>query len=266
MRFVVFAVCWAVLSNLSSACLAADFPYRGNYPEIAVVELRDLKAGYDSGDFIIIDVRSKAEFDVIHIKNAISVPYSNATFTKELRTIVRGNPGRKIAVYCNGIDCIKSYKAAEDALYAQIGNVFAFDAGIAVWAQTYPGATMLQGKELDTPGQKLFPEEKFNKACLDYDAFKVKADGTNAVVIDARDPIQRKHKLPGMDKAMPIPMDKLVQNVIRKGNMKDKELYIFDQVGRQVNWLMYYLVQNDYSDFYFLRGGATAVLQEQEYR
>ena len=57
-----------------------------------------------------------------------------------------------------------------------------------------------------------------------------------------------------------------IKNIIDKGNMKDKSLFIFDQVGKQVNWLMYYLVDNGYSNFYFLDGGATAVLKSQDYR
>lgn len=41
---------------------------------------------------------------------------------------------------------------------------------------------------------------------------------------------------------------------------------IFDQVGKQVRWLMYYLVNSGYTNYFFLDGGATAILKEQEYR
>ena len=45
-----------------------------------------------------------------------------------------------------------------------------------------------------------------------------------------------------------------------------KSVLIFDQVGKQVRWLEYYLVANGYKQYAFLSGGATSVLQEQEYK
>jgi len=48
--------------------------------------------------------------------------------------------------------------------------------------------------------------------------------------------------------------------------MKDKQLVIFDQVGKQVLWLMYYLEDKGYKNYYFLKGGATSVLKKQKYR
>ena len=251
---------------LVSPALAADFPYRDYYPEVKIIEATDLKAGYDRGEYVIVDVRSAAEFQAIHIKGAVNLPYADARFSEGLKTLAKENPGKKIAVYCNGETCIKSYKAAEDAVYASLTGVSAFDGGIGSWARAYPAATLLSGKELSAPAQQLISEEQFRSACLDFAAFKEKAAAGNAVVIDARDPIQRKEKLPGLDQALQIPMDKLVDNIIAKGNMKDKELCIFDQVGRQVNWLMYYLVAQGYTNFHFLDGGATAVLKKQEYR
>lgn len=266
MRYVA---CWTVsllLTLLALPAVANNFPYREYYPEVNIVELADLKAGYDRKEFVIVDVRSVAEFEAIHIKGAVNLPYSNAQFSDNLKNFAGKHPGKKIAVYCNGFTCIKSYKAAEDAVYTNMPNVYAFDGGIGAWARAYPADTLLNNKEISAPEQQLISEERFKSSCMDFASFKEKAKGSNAVLIDARDPIQRKEKLPGLDQAMLIPMDKLVENIITKGNMKDKELYIFDQVGRQVNWLMYYLVANGYTNFHFLDGGATTVLKTQEYR
>lgn len=255
-----------LLSLIALPTLATDFPYREYYPEVNIIELTALKTGYDRGEYLIVDVRSAAEFEVIHIKGAVNLPYSNAKFSENLKNFVRKNPGKQIAVYCNGFTCIKSYKAAEDAIYSGLTNVYAYDGGIGAWASAYPTDTLLSGKEISAPAQQLISEDRFRNACLDFASFKKKAVADNGVVIDARDPIQRKAKLPGLDQALQIPMDKLVENIIAKGNLKDKELYIFDQVGRQVNWLMYHLEANNYSKFHFLEGGATAVLKTQEYR
>jgi len=267
MRYLIFMGCCGVVFFLVSSSIAGDFPYREKYPEVNIVELADLKSGYESGDFIIVDVRSKVEFETIHIKKAINVPYGNANFTKDFNRIARKDLSRKIAIYDNGHNCIKSYIAATDAFdFASIPNIYVFDAGITAWAKAYPSATLLLGGELKNPGTQLHSEGNFTNKKLDFDTFKNKAAGSKGLVIDLRDPIQRKEKLPGLENALPIPIDKLVRNIISKGNMKDKQLFIFDQVGEQVKWVMYYLVANGYTDFYFLDGGATAVLKEQNYR
>lgn len=250
----------------SSFCLAEDFPYRKDYSNVKIVDLEDLKAGYDNGTYIVVDVRSKIEFDTIHVKGAVHDSLSDKDFIDRLQSIVAQNPGKKIAVYCNGITCTKSYLAAQKAQEAGMENIYAFDAGIPAWANAYPSETRLVGKTITDPAKQLIPKSEFKKLLLDFDQFKKMAESPNAVVIDARDPIQRTHKLPGFEDAMPVPLDKLISNIINHERMKDKRLLIFDQVGKQVRWLMYHLVDKGYTDYYFLDGGATSVLKEQDYR
>ncbi|MHB8810748.1 MAG: rhodanese-like domain-containing protein [Desulfobulbaceae bacterium] len=214
----------------------------------------------------MVDVRSDIEFETIRPKKAQHVNLTNQNFLPNLKTLVEANPGKKFAVYCNGVTCLKSYHAAQQAKEGGLPNVLAFDAGIPAWARAYPVETLLIGKELSDPDKQLIPKSEFQKYCVDFATFTQKAAEPNTVVIDARDPMQRTEKLPGFEKAMPIPLDKLIRNVVSKGNMKDKKLLIFDQVGKQVDWLQYYLVEYGYKDYLFLEGGATSVLKEQKYR
>jgi rhodanese-related sulfurtransferase len=251
---------------INSVCFAVELPFRKDYPDVKVVELEDLKVGYDNGKFIVVDVRSNLEYNVIRVKNSYHVDLAKTAFVENLQALAVQHPNKNIAVYCNGGTCLKSYKAAMDASESGADNVFAFDAGIPAWANAYPSETLLLGKEVSDPKKQLIPKSELKKFTLDYELFKQKATVINAVVIDARDPMQRMQKLPGFEKALPIPLDKLIKNVINKGNLKDKQLMIFDQVGKQVQWLMYYLVDQGYSNFFFLEGGATSVLKEQEYR
>ncbi|GAB4335063.1 MAG: hypothetical protein Kow0089_04600 [Desulfobulbaceae bacterium] len=255
-----------VLSMSGTTCLALELPYRKDYPDVKVVELADLKEGYDNGSFLVVDVRSTLEYDVIKIKGAYHINLAHADFIPNIQALAVQFPEKKIAVYCNGTTCLKSYKAARDASEAGMNNVYAFDAGIPAWANAYPEATLLLGKVLTDPAKQLIPKSELKKRTLSYQEFKQKAKEPNTVAIDARDPMQRTKKLPGFEKALPIPLDKLIKNVINKGNLKDKQLLIFDQVGKQVRWLMYYLVDQGYSNYYFLEGGATAVLMDQQYR
>ena len=54
LRFIIIGL---IFSLVSSVCLAEDFPCRKNYPDVQIVELEELKAGYDDGSFVIVDVR-----------------------------------------------------------------------------------------------------------------------------------------------------------------------------------------------------------------
>ena len=51
-----------------------------------------------------------------------------------------------------------------------------------------------------------------------------------------------------------MPMDRLVK-LLKKGEFKDKQMLIFDAVGKQVRWLQYHLEDNGYSNYYFLNKG-----------
>ena len=268
MRYLISTSCLGFIFLLTTICIAENFPYRDKYPEIEIIEQADLKSGYDNDDFIIIDVRSKVEFETIHISKAINIPYGHRNFTRDLNKLAQQqNLHKKIVLYDNGIDCIKPYIAARDGFdFASIPNIYVFDAGINSWAEAYPSATQFLGNKLRNPKEEFISKENFLKRNLHFDAFKKNASSSNAVVIDLRDPIQRSEKIPGLENALPIPVDKIVKNIINKGHMKDKQLFIFDQVGGRVKWVMYYLVDNGYTDFYFLNGGATTVLKTQDYR
>ena len=78
--------------------------------------------------------------------------------------------------------------------------------------------------------------------------------------------MQRTQKLEGLKKVKKIPLEKFIPNFVEKKVHRDKSLLIFDQVGKQVRWLEYYLVANGYKNYKFLAGGATSVLQDQEYK
>ncbi|GAB4346592.1 MAG: hypothetical protein Kow0089_24000 [Desulfobulbaceae bacterium] len=251
-----------------SAATGADLPYRESYPEITTIETPELRAGLDRGDLLVVDVRSPVEYGVIHIEGALNLPYGDARFTQRLQALASQNKGKRIVVYCNGVTCIKCYKAAEDALYAGMPDVLAFDAGISAWAETYPSLTIFEGKPLHDPEVLLASETRFKDACLDYERFLREAEENKdkTVVIDARDPVQRTRPLPGINRTLKVPLDKLAKNIIAKGHLRDKRLLIFDQVGRQVRWLQFLLEKNGYRDYHFLAGGATAVLRSQDYR
>jgi len=257
-----------VVGCLAASASAEDgkYPYRGDYPGINTVETHELKAGLDAGEYIVIDARSQLEYDVIHVEGAKHVAVSKKTFEAKLKDIVAANPGKKVAFYCNGITCLKSYKAAKKATDAGFQDVYAYDAGIPEWANMYPKQTQLLGKAITNPEKQLLTKAQFKERTLAWSYFEAAAGESNVMVIDLRDKYQASSGLPGLTSARNIPLDVFIPNFVAKKANQDKTLLIFDQVGKQVKWLQYYLEEYGYQNYMFLEGGATAVLKKQDYR
>ena len=254
-----------ILCSVSFAT-GLEFPYRKDYPNVPTISTEALFKGNEAGKIIIVDVRSKIEYEVIHPTGAVHIPLSNKNFVKNVKTLVSKNPGKKIVSYCNGTTCLKSYKATKKLLESGLSNCFAYDSGIPDWAFVYPEKTQLLGKTLSDPEKQLIPKSAFKKKCLPFDSFKSELGKKGGLAIDVRDHIQRMDKIDGLEKAKAIPLDKFIPNFVFKKVHQDKPLFIFDQVGKQVRWLEYYLVENGYSDYYFLAKGATSVLKTQKYK
>ncbi len=254
------------LLGLSQAAMAEDFPYRKKYPDTIPIETETLYQQYKTGRVVIVDVRSDIEYNVIHPKGAIHIPVGQLTFDEKAKEVFQGNPGKSVAFYCNGVTCLKSYEATRKAQEIGCRKCFVYDAGIPDWVEKYPAETLLLGKTVVAPEAQVIPKSEFKKRCLDFESFRQKAAAPNTIVIDARDHIQSSGTLPGLEKALKMPFSKLIPNFIEKKLEQDKTLLIFDQVGKQVRWLMYYLVNEGYTDYFFLDKGATGILKKQEYK
>ena len=264
---IVVAVMAVLVCFLSvSSVFAEEFPYRKDFPNVSYISSQDLKAKYDKKEVIVIDVRSKIEYDVMHVDKCIHIPMSYATFVNDVGKLIKENPKKIIVFYCNGVTCLKSYESAQKMTEAGYKNCFAYDAGIPEWSKLYPSETLVFGKVLRDPGKQLISDAEFNKRLINFETFKAKAAKPNTMVIDIREGVQSSGKLSGLENARVIPLDVMIPNFVTKKAEKDKTLLIFDQVGKQIKWLMYYLRDNGYENYYFLDKGATEVLKKQEYK
>ena len=262
-----FIVSMLVLFLSFSVAFAEDFPYRKDFPGVSYISSQDLKAKNDKKETIIIDVRSKIEYDVMHIDKCLHISMAQATFVDEVGKLIKDNPKKTIVFYCNGTTCLKSYESVQKMTEAGYKNTVAYDGGIPEWSKLYPAETIVFGKVLTDPGKQLISDSDFKKRLIDFETFKAKAANPKAIVVDIRDFIQNSGKLPGLENARTIPLDKFIPNFVAKKLEQDKTLLIFDQVGKQVKWLMYYLRDNGYENYYFLdKQGATSVLKKQDYK
>jgi len=249
-RRIVLAAACSVLAIGLAAAADGGFPLREKFPKVTPMTTEALHRDYQN--VLIVDVRSKIEYDVIHINKAVHIPVTTAMFIKDLAK-VRGKDGpTPIAFYCNGHTCAKSYEAAEQALAAGYKNVYAYDAGIYDWVKAHPDKGTLMGKT-PVPTNQLISHEMLASKMIQYQDFQKKAQNPAAVVVDIREPFQRE-KVPQFPALRNIPSDRFAE-LIKTGEFKGKELLILDAVGKQVEWIQYYLEKYNYTNYYFLDKG-----------
>ena len=258
-------LCTLSLLFSSLAQAGTPFPLREKFPDVATISTDKLRAQYDH--FIIVDARSRFEFDTIHIQKAVRVPISSKSFQKLLSKEAKSK-NHKIAFYCNGTTCSKSYRAAAAATKAGYTQAHAYDAGVFEWAKANPEHSTLLGSSPVVPSQ-LISKTKLNQHMVDYETFKQRATAPKTIVIDIRDAAQRtnsdgtKNTLPDMPALakghnLKLGLD-LIKRQLNQRKYRGKQLLIFDATGKQVRWLQYSLEKNGYSNYAFLKGGIYSV-------
>lgn len=231
---------------------AADeegYPHRKDFPEIAVYSTDQLRRNYN--EVKVVDVRAKFEYDVVHVTKAVNIPVSSQQFTKKLEVVRPKNDTTPIVFYCNGHSCSKSYEAARRAIDDGFKYVYAYDSGIFDWMRISQDKTTLLGKT-PAPADKMVSEDYFQSRLVDFTSFKAKAQDKESIVIDIRDDMQKATNV--TIPTVQLPLDQFIAK-LNEGQFKDKQLLIFDAVGKQVRWLQYILEDRGYKDYFFLRDG-----------
>lgn len=141
MRKILFMVtcmnvAWLFLAQVYAA--SDEFPYRALYPDAPVISTTDLHSQMPS--LLVVDVRSRNEYDRLHVKNAINIPLADKGFEQAIGK-VRMQTDDPIVFYCNSRACKESYEAARRVLRAKFGDAYVYDAGISEWARAYPDKT-----------------------------------------------------------------------------------------------------------------------------
>ncbi|VAX06547.1 hypothetical protein MNBD_GAMMA25-1930 [hydrothermal vent metagenome] len=252
----IFLINLAYVINLSYANASGDeFPGRKLYPAVKYITIKDLKNKLN--EVVVVDVRSKYEYQTLRIKGARHIAISNKKFVHEMKQLRAKVGDKDIVVYCNGKTCMKSYKAASKCQDYDVNGVVAYDAGIMDWAKIYPHDSVLLGKSpIDT--DDLIIRKKFNSYLLTPDEFEKQFSKKKSIVVDLRDSFQRDATgiYVGLEVRINIDDKKALKTIIEKAKKEEKALFIYDAAGKQIRWLMYFLEANNTKEYYFMKGGA----------
>jgi len=254
-----------LLSMVSNSVLAAsaEFPGRAIYPAVKIIETAALKQNF--ANVVIVDVRSKYEYETLRINNALNIPLTSPAYLEKMRAL--GNKKKTIVVYCNGRSCMKSYKAEVKARRHGVKNIKVYDAGVMDWAKTYPKQSSLLGESPLNPAS-LISKKRFKDHLLAPKAFAKMALDEGVEVIDVRDPLQRMGMglFVGIEKAVALDNVQKLNAYINQAATNGKTLLIYDETGKQVRWLMYRLVAKGLTNFYFMEGGTRGYFKELKKR
>jgi rhodanese-related sulfurtransferase len=257
-RFRFFPIAW-VLSIpgmlFSAAVFAADeYPLRARYPDVPIIATAELAKRFN--DVWVIDVRSKFEYETLHIKDAVNIPLSKTGFGEKVSAL-RDKYKKPFVFYCNGKTCHKSYDAVLLAIRARVDDLYAYDAGVFDWAKANPDRTTLLGRTPIRPDQ-LIDHDMLKAHMLEPKVFSERA-AANAVILDVRDRAQRDSPLfPFKELRAQLDETAKIDAAINEAKSQKKTLLVYDQVGKQVQWLQYRFEDRGLKDYYFMKGGAQA--------
>lgn len=248
----VIAAALASLALVSGSWANTNpFPHREKFKDVPVVESAALLAKLPTVH--VIDVRSKFEFDTLHIKGAINIPLNNTTFAGRVAEFVKANP-KPVVFYCNGGSCKKSYHAVQEARKGGV-NGAAYDAGIYSWAQTYPQHSVLLGKN-PMNAHEFIDNSRYKSHFVDANKFE-NMMGPTAMVLDIRDRIQRDLQLfPFKENRAELQDMESIKYYVRQAKSTNKTLLVYDKVGKQVRWFQYLLEREGVKNYYFMKGGS----------
>jgi rhodanese-related sulfurtransferase len=254
-----FAILWLNLVVITTASAATNgFPGREEFPDIPVFEIADLKGKFDQ--VVVVDTRSKYEYDTLRIKGSVHIPVAAKTFEDEVQKL-RAKTNKPIVFYCNGRTCYKSYHAVKKASAVGVQDTYAYDAGVFEWVKAEPNRAELLGKSPVKPDQ-LIDSKIYQARLLNPNEFseRILSAGTNSMVLDVRDMYQRAGVgfYPGKERWVSLDDKTKLTKYLEKAKSKNQTLFIYDEVGKQVVWLQYALEDMGIKDYYFMDKGAKA--------
>lgn len=255
-----------VISVTSFTATAKDvFPGRKLFPDVKTISLKELDRRFN--EVIIVDARTRYEYDTIHITGSYNALVSKASFEEKVKEL-RQRSNKPIVFYCNGHTCFKSYKAVRRSQNAGISNVYAFDAGIFDWSRAHPEKAVLLGQS-PIRVSDLISKKNFKKHLLKAAEFQRRVSQPKVLVLDVRSRLQRAGTglFPFEEKFASLDNKEKLDRYLNMARRENKTVLAYDAVGKQVRWFEYYLRKKSIKKYYFLKKGANgyfALLSEQQ--
>ena len=160
-----------LLALLYSSSVMADeagFPGRSDYPDVLIYEKSELFKNLRK--VVLVDTRSVEEFETLRIKGSVNIPVDRLDFAQRIKEL-RAATTKPIVFYCNGRNCVKSYRAGRKANKLNIEDTYAYDAGVFDWAKTYPNHVIFLSRTPLDPNGILTAQKKDHPSQVQHISF-----------------------------------------------------------------------------------------------
>jgi len=180
--------------------------------QFKVITTDELKTMMDENkDFMLIDTRTKEEYQEAYIINAINIPEKQ--FEKMAPEIIK-EKGTMLVFYCSGVKCGKSKRTAKIAEAMGYTNLFIYNEGFPVWEEK--GLKITAGPEYE----KKIETTKIKPADLKK---MIDENSQDYVLIDVRD--ESEYKEGHIPTAINIPASIIAskQDILPKENKRKED-------------------------------------------
>jgi rhodanese-related sulfurtransferase len=265
-----------LLSALSSQITLArctpnkDLPLREVFLSVDCIDTKAFTKKIDNNNVLIIDARTKTEFDILKIKGAINLDIDDKEFFIKEIAAVRGSNPSDIVFYCNGKRCNLSYRASALAVKLGIKNTYVYDRGIFKFSTLEPKKVLLFNQKISADN-KVISSEKYKKHLTTLENFQqmiandIKT-GEAFRILDIRDKSSHNGSsaFVGVMHERYIPLSNIakLKKYLRRVAQQNASLYVYDWGGAKLKWVQYYIEQQGIDDYYLLQGGAFHKINE----
>jgi rhodanese-related sulfurtransferase len=199
----------------------------------AEINTDDMRKILAQGSAVVIDTRSRLEFDAGHIPGARSLDVPSSGQVAEVERTVGGDRSKALVLYCNGPFCRASRRLADSLHAAGFTNVRRYQLGLPIWrALGGPTAVELGGI------QRVFKRDQ------------------TAVFIDARP--TEEFDLGSLPGARNAPVDKVVSGELKKIDLPEddfnRRIILFGHDGSQAARLARFMSKRPWHNVSYYNG------------
>lgn len=225
--------------------LEASFPLRNQFSKVPRIESSKFEKLHK--DNVFIDVRSKEEFDIFRIAEAVNVPLTDPQFDDRVRALRAENKTIPIVFYCASALCPDSYLAVLQAVRSGLKDVYAYDGGLYEWIREHPHHSTLMGIN-PIPRDRVLSRAYYQARILDNAGFTRLAKQSNTLVVSINFDGENSASIPAHSQS--VSMEEFATR-LDSVKWRNKSLIIID--GRSDRaWVLQYLLEHKgHKDYFF---------------
>lgn len=225
--------------------MEASYPLRDQFGTVPRIESNQFKMQHQ--DKVFIDVRSKEEYDIFRIAEAVNVPLTDQRFDERVRALRQANKTTPIVFYCSSALCPDSYIAVQQTVRAGLKDVYAYDGGLYEWIREHPHHSTLLGFS-PIPRDRILSRAYYQARILDNAGFTRQAKQSDSLVVSINSADENPAPIPTHTQS--VSLDEFSAH-LDSAEWRNKSLLIVENRSDRAWVLQYLLEHKGHKDYFF---------------